>query len=318
MILRISDLKPNQNYEGCLAVKKAELAQARNSSTYLKLTLTDGMHEIFAKFWNYEGEVPLSDQIIKVGGRVEQYQSYYQMILNSWQEASQDDYDPAEFIPRSSRSQEEMLLELQNWIEKVENTALKYLLHQTFASAADHGIIETFAICPAAISHHHNYLGGLLEHSLEVTAMAYKIASETTCNLDLVITGSLLHDVGKIEEYSWQGTSIKMTERGMLLGHVVLGIMYLNPKILDNKELSHELGSQLLHIIGAHMGKLEWGAIKEPMTVEAQIVHTADLASSELHKFKSAKGKRVKGASFIYSKELGRNIWVGKGDDESE
>lgn len=136
--------------------------------------------------------------------------------------------------------------------------------------------------CPASLSGHHAELGGLLRHSLEVAEIAQAIARACGADLDLVLAGVLLHDIGKLESYSWDGV-FRMTEAGALLGHVVLGSLMLERRL--NQQGSApctDLERRLLHhLILAHHGKLEFGAPVQPMTLEAEVLHYADNASAK-------------------------------------
>ncbi len=136
--------------------------------------------------------------------------------------------------------------------------------------------------CPASLSGHHAELGGLLQHTTEVAAIARAIARVSGADQDLVLAGVLLHDIGKLESYSWEG-SFEMTEAGSLLGHVVLGSLMLDRRLNQpaNPPCTPQEVRLLQHLILSHHGKLEFGAAVTPMTLEAEVLHYADNASAK-------------------------------------
>ncbi|HEV8124029.1 MAG TPA: HD domain-containing protein [Gemmatimonadales bacterium] len=140
---------------------------------------------------------------------------------------------------------------------------------------------QAYGECPASLSGHHARLGGLLQHTCEVARIGLCLAETTGADRDLVLAGALLHDIGKLESYTWSGT-FAMTDRGSLCGHVVLGSLMLAarlgaapPTLCSGPE--HNL---LHHLILSHHGLLEHGAPVTPMTLEAEVLHFADNASA--------------------------------------
>ena len=136
--------------------------------------------------------------------------------------------------------------------------------------------------CPASLAGHHAALGGLLQHTTEVATIARAISRVCSADQDLVLAGVLLHDIGKLEAYSWQG-SFEMTVPGSLLGHVVLGSLMLDRRTgeEENPPCSEDELMILHHLILSHHGKQEFGAPVVPMTLEAEVLHYADNASAK-------------------------------------
>jgi 3'-5' exoribonuclease len=148
----------------------------------------------------------------------------------------------------------------------------------------DAGFRERYQQCPASIAGHHARLGGLLRHTVEVAGIAREIARhyDGTVNHELVTAGVLLHDIGKLESYRWEGL-FEMTVPGSVIGHVVLGALMLDRRVRASSPMpcSEEELLILEHIVLSHHGKLEFGAPVPPMTLEAEIVHYADNASAK-------------------------------------
>jgi 3'-5' exoribonuclease len=140
-----------------------------------------------------------------------------------------------------------------------------------------------YEACPASLAGHHALLGGLLKHTVEVASIARAIARACRAEADLVLAGVLLHDIGKLDAYRWDGGIFEMTEAGTLHGHVVLGALMVDravraavPAPCTEQELAI-----LQHLVLSHHGRLEYGAAVAPMTLEAEVLHYADNASAK-------------------------------------
>jgi len=140
-----------------------------------------------------------------------------------------------------------------------------------------------YTACPASLGGHHALLGGLLKHTVEVASIARAIARVCRAEADLVLAGVLLHDIGKLDAYRWDGGLFESTEAGTLHGHVVLGALMLDRAVRAASPppcTEHELAI-LQHLVLSHHGRLEFGAAVPPMTLEAEVLHYADNASAK-------------------------------------
>ncbi|HEY2905196.1 MAG TPA: HD domain-containing protein [Vicinamibacterales bacterium] len=149
---------------------------------------------------------------------------------------------------------------------------------------ADDQFRARYGECPGAPgTGHHARLGGLLQHTCEVLAIAMQIARVAKADLELVLAGVLLHDIGKLEAYRWDGGVFETTERGRLIGHVVQGVMKLRDAVqsVDPSPCTLDEAMLLEHLILAHHGRLEYGSPVQPATLEAEILHFADDASAK-------------------------------------
>lgn len=136
--------------------------------------------------------------------------------------------------------------------------------------------------CPASIAGHHAALGGLLKHTTEVAVIARAITRVAGADQDLVLAGVLLHDIGKLDAYRWDG-AFAYTDVGHLVGHVVLGALALERRLNEctPPPCSDAERAVLQHLILAHHGRLEYGSPVTPMTLEAEVLHWADNASAK-------------------------------------
>jgi len=176
------------------------------------------------------------------------------------------------------------LLKLWSWIDRVraevESSTLRGVLDLFFA---DDDFRVRFERSPASTGGHHAKLGGLLLHVYEVTNIAKQTARTVHANVDLAVTGALLHDIGKIEAYEIGPTGFTHTPCGLLLGHIVLGSLMLERRHAGAGGMLCSDGqlTELHHMILSHHGSLEYGSPVQPMTTEAEIVHWADEASAK-------------------------------------
>jgi len=177
---------------------------------------------------------------------------------------------------------------LDRWRGEVQRPRLRRTLDLFYA---DEDFRRRYQECPASTAGHHAELGGLLRHTCEVAAIGRAIAKVCRADPELVLAGALLHDIGKLESYRWEG-AFEFTECGALLGHVTLGILMLDRRVGEEEPApctDREL-TILHHLIASHHGKLEFGASVPPMTLEAEVLHFADNASAKTASMAAALG----------------------------
>ena len=168
---------------------------------------------------------------------------------------------------------------LDGWRREIAKPRLRAVVDLFYE---EDGFRRRYEQCPGATFGHHALLGGLLKHTVEVAAIARTIAKTSGADIELVLAGVLLHDIGKLEAYRWDGV-FEQSERGRLLGHVVLGAMMLEHRLGEEAppvctDLERDI---LLHLILSHHGRLEFGSPITPMTLEAEVLHWADNASAK-------------------------------------
>jgi len=189
-------------------------------------------------------------------------------------------------------------------MNKVHHTGLRLLLLDCFTTE----VIEQFRRWPAAVQHHGAVVGGLLEHTVNVTIIADRLTQLYACNQELVLAGALLHDIGKLDELEEQ-IGVGFTPAGRMFGHIILGAQIVQDRARQVSELDEATCKDLLHIILAHHGTQEFGSPVCPATIEALIVHQADATEAKLTGFLDHcdRTSNIDGWS-SYSKDFGGHL----------
>jgi 3'-5' exoribonuclease len=197
-------------------------------------------------------------------------------------------WDPADMLASGPRADAELVAEFKALVASVSDPGLRKVLRAVFG---DREFFAAFRLCPGAQSHHHAYLGGLIEHSNSVATLCSTLSDRySEVDRDLLVSAALLHDVGKCDELGYD-TSIEYTDKGRLLGHVVLGAHRLREAVSRSRPgLSEERVARLEHAVLSHHGELEWGSPKRPSTFEALLLHHADNLDAKASGFAALLG----------------------------
>ncbi|MDP3486620.1 MAG: HD domain-containing protein [Bacillota bacterium] len=247
------------------------------------MTVGDKTGKVSAVVWNEALVADNSyrkDDIVLLVGRVQDYRGDKQIYIEEISKANLADVNAEDFCAAPPRPIEEMWQELQEIVVTVSNPFLRALLDLYLSSEN----APAFKQAPAGRDVHHAYAGGLLHHTLEVVAYAQTMVDVqgARLNRDLLITGAILHDHAKTQEYEPKAFSFEFTDRGRLLGHLVLGAENVG-KLTDKiPGFPGQLRDELQHMILSHHGTREWGSPEEPKTAAALALHLADLTSSRL------------------------------------
>ncbi len=217
--------------------------------------------------------------IVQVIGEVALYRGQRQLKVTSLRPLPKGAVEMAQLVP-SIGDPAPYWKTLDGWRAEIVRPRLAATLDLFYA---DDDFRQRFEACPASLSGHHALLGGLLKHTVEVASIARAIARVCKAEMDLVLAGVLLHDIGKLESYSWDGGLFTMTEAGTLHGHVVLGALMLDRAVgsAEPEPCTEQELAILQHLVLSHHGKLEFGAAVPPMTLEAEVLHYADNASAK-------------------------------------
>lgn len=272
----VSQLTAGQQVQDVFLVAKKSLAETKAGKPYLALGLMDKTGEIEARIWENALQFdPLADEgtFVRVQGIAKPFRDQLQLGVSALQPVAENQVDPADFMPASLRSSTEMVHELEAVIGGLGDAALKALLREIFQGDT----LDRFQRAPAAKKLHHAYLGGLMEHTLSVAGMAEQCACHyPLLDRDLLLAGALLHDLAKIEELEYSRPPFNYTDRGRLVGHLVLGVELVRRAAEKVPALGADQVDQLVHIILSHHGQLAYGSPVLPMTPEAILLHHLD------------------------------------------
>ncbi len=310
----IADLTEGQQVQGTFSVRQRRLVPFRDTpGQYLALVLGDRTGEVAARMWDQAEEAAglfTEGDVVEVTGRVESYRGQLELRLDRIRPCAEGEYDRSDFVATGKLDGEEAKEKLLEWVASVENPDLRLLLHTVFG---DREILDSFAECPGSKSLHHAHLGGLIHHTLCVLAML-----QATCEAhpeldrDLLITGGLLHDLGKIQELAIVGTTIDYTDVGRLVGHIVLTDRMVMERIRDLPDFPEELAVRLTHLLLSHHGQKEYGAPVLPMTPEACALHYADNLDAHVQFFGEVVEAGPPGNRWSeYQRLLDRYIYLG-------
>jgi 3'-5' exoribonuclease len=306
----VVDLLPDQIVNGTFLVQHKDVRQKKSGDLYLSLTLADRTGELDAKMWDNAAdaiETFAQDDFVRVKGLMQVFQNRPQLTLHKIQAVVEADVDVSDYFPASKRDRDEMFRELQGIIATIGNPYLKGLLEAIFA---DEEIARQFRAAPAAKAIHHAWLGGLLEHVLSLCTLAkFTAAHYSDIDMDLVLTGAILHDIGKIRELKYARGFSYSTE-GQLLGHIVIGLGMIEEKIKLVPGFPDKLRDLLLHLIASHHGELEYGSPKVPLFPEAMLLHHLDNLDSKMECMRGLieRDRQIEGAWTGYSSALDRTV----------
>jgi 3'-5' exoribonuclease len=258
-------------------VTKKGVFSSKNNSRYMSVGLRDKTGIIEGKIWDRVDELNglfEKNDLVYVRSRARLYQQKPQLTITDIRKAADElpMEDIREFYPEPEGGSRLFLETYREITEGVTNPHVKALFAVLEQQKA---MFEKFFLFPASIGIHHVYIGGLVEHSLSMARMGIHAASVVGGDRDIIVAGTLLHDIGKIEELELKG-GFRYSDRGRLLGHIALGVMMLEKLIGEIDTFPKEIADVLSHIIISHHGVEEWGSPKKPMCVEALIVHYLD------------------------------------------
>jgi len=284
----IGDLQPNQVVTGVFLVQAKDIRQKKTGEPYLSLLLGDRTGEIDAKMWDNVADVLETferDDFVRVKGLMQVYQNRPQFTIHKMVRVEDREVDFADYFPCSERSPEEMFAELRGVISGIGNPHLRALLE---AFMDDEQMAAAYRTAPAAKSVHHAFLGGLIEHVLSLCKLARMAADHyRDVDLDLLLTGVILHDIGKVRELTYD-RSFGYSSEGQLLGHIVIGLRMIDEKLARLPEFPRDTRTLLEHMIISHHGELEFGSPRVPLFPEALLLHHLDNLDSKMECMRSA------------------------------
>ncbi len=273
---RIGLLNEGDAVEGVFLLTSCLLRQNAQGEAFLLGEIRDRSGTMGFISWRADAEQHqrLREQpLVAISGRVQRHRDRLQIVAQTVDEAPPDGRQIEDFLPAAISDQAEALAHLDRLIASIDNIWLRRVLDGLFAAGA---VRQRFAAAPAATSLHHARPGGLLEHAVMVAELAAAVAGVyPDADRDLLVTGALVHDLGKIDELNWEAAPT-YTTRGNLLGHTLLGCARLSAVIDGIADFPSALADRLVHLVASHHGSQEYGAARPPAFLEAIILHALD------------------------------------------
>jgi 3'-5' exoribonuclease len=287
----ISAIQPGTAVEGLFCVSSKRILETRNKEPYLAITLTDRTGEIEGRIWDEVkrlDSVFLQGDYVRIKGEAQKFRETTQLKITYLESIKDDSVDPGLFLPVTEADIDELWSEFKKYVSEIKCDTFAVLLKEIFK---DQKIKKAFKTAPAGKRMHHAYIGGLLEHSLSVTKLANSLCSlYSHLDRDLLISAALIHDIGKIYEFNFSRPPIDYSDKGRLIGHVVMGISIIDGFVakLGIKESSEKIIA-LKHLVLSHHGQREFGAPIVPMMEEAMVLNYIDDLDAKLNYLKGLK-----------------------------
>lgn len=279
----IRELQPGSRVSGIYLCKYKQSAVSKTGKQYDNVILMDRTGAVNAKVW--EPDSPGIDNFeeldyIDIVGDVNTFNGAPQVAIRRARVAREGEYDPADYLPTTSKNIEKMYQELLSYVDSIQNPYLLNVLEAFFTD--NQGFAEQFKNASAAKTIHHGFIGGLLEHTLSVTKLCdYYTKTYPVLNRDLLLTAAMLHDIGKLRELSAFPANT-YTDAGQLLGHIVIGTEMICDEIRKIPDFPQKLSDELIHCIISHHGELEYGSPKKPALAEALALSLADITDARM------------------------------------
>ena len=279
----IESFREGERVSGIYLCKFRQSALTKAGKSYENLIFQDKTGTIDSKIWDpNSGGIEDFDAMdyVDIVADVTMFQGQPQLNVKRARKAREGEYNPADYLPVSSKDIEVMYKELLGFVAKVKDLYLSKLLKSLFVEDVE--FAKAFKFSSAAKTVHHGFVGGLLEHTLSVTKLCeYYVNYYPMINADLLYTAAMCHDIGKVYELS-PFPENDYTDEGQLLGHIMIGAEMVGDRIRDIPGFPIKLGNELKHCILAHHGELEYGSPKKPALLEAVALNFADNTDAHL------------------------------------
>ncbi len=307
----VSELQENQTITRTFLLQAKEIRQKKTGDPFLSLTLADRTGEVDAKMWDNVTEVMDTferEAFVKVKGLVQVYHNRPQLTIHKLRLVEDNAVDFKDYFPASERDPGEMFRELRETVSAMTDDHLRALLD---ALLDDPEIGRRYRAAPAAKQIHHAHLGGLLEHVLSLCGLCKAAAAHyPVIDLNLLLAGAVLHDIGKIYELSYE-RGFSYTIEGQLLGHMQIALRMIAGKLGGLPDFPAKTRMLLEHMILSHHGKLEFGSPKVPQFPEALLLHYLDDLDSKMECMRAsvARDRQVDGHFTGYIPSLERSVF---------
>lgn len=297
----------------CYVLAEKTMAQKKDGNNYLNLVLSDRTGSIKGVVWDNVEKIASQTEagaVVAVRGHVGQYRNNLQVVVKEMRMVPPDETDPSDFMLSTERDVHQMFERLVALSESLDAWYLKALFK---AFWEDDSFTAQLKRAPAAKKMHHAYIGGLLEHTLSMAVLADKISGHYNgIDRDLLVSGALLHDIGKTREFSYD-MGIDYSDEGRLVNHIVIGLQMIEEKIGTIASFPEEPALLLKHMVISHHGSRDLGSPEPPKTIEAVMLNCIDEMDSRVQAIREFMGKEDPGETWTsFHRLLGRHFYRGK------
>lgn len=281
----VSELPIGREVTTYFAVQDSSLRTSKSGDGYVKAKLSDRTGNIDSiQFSGEDFSQYAIGEVVKVRAKVEGTQKSKQLVIFQVRRSRPEEIEEKDYVPSSSRKKEDMATELDGLIASLADEDLRKLLEGMLGKAGP--LREKFLRAPAALLYHHAWIGGVAEHSLAMSRLADAMAKERpSLNRDILVVGTILHDVGKVEANEAK-TSIYKTDAGRLCEHIILGACLVD-RFAREAGIPDEKRQTVMHLVSSHHGTMEQGSPTVPMTPEAVVLHYIDEMDAKLRALES-------------------------------
>lgn len=315
----INQLGERETINEVFLVSDKQLRTNRNGNLYLQLRLADRTGSVNAMLWNANDQVYGSfdnGDFIRVQATTQFYSGALQMIVQRIERVNPDSVDESEFTTLNTIERDRLAGRMAELLRAVNDAHLR-ALGEGFLM--DDALMDKLMRAPAGVKNHHAYQGGLLEHVVSLMELCALVAGHyPEVDRDLLMLGAFLHDIGKIDELTYE-RDLGYSDHGQMIGHLIIGVELLNEKLpqaaeLTGDEFPAELAMRLKHMILSHHGQYEFGSPRLPMTLEAIVLHFLDNLDAKVHSFSQLISMDVNTESnwTPYHAMLGRKLYKGR------
>ncbi|WOV83512.1 3'-5' exoribonuclease YhaM [Sporosarcina jeotgali] len=290
---KLLDHKVGEPVDLFLFIKQSTKGVTQQGSPFMSLVLQDKSGDLEAKLWDTGEEQERlypAAAIVRVGGEVHEYRGKNQLRIKSIRPAKADEgITMSDLVPSAEKSKEELMEELMQFFFEMKNPQIQRITRHLIKKHQ-----EAFTMYPAATRNHHDYVSGLLDHVVSMLKLSKAVSDlYPTLNKDLLYSGVILHDIGKVIELSGP-VAAHYTVEGNLLGHISIMVTEIS-KAADELDISGEEVMLLQHMVLSHHGKEEWGSPKRPMLPEAEMLHYIDNIDAKMNMLNRAMSKTEPG-----------------------
>ncbi len=314
--LYAADIRENQLVDAMFLVASKNHGVTKGGSSYLTLKLLDRSGEIEARVWERAEDLARGfdkNDFVRVRGQATLFQGKIQIRVQDVIRVDESKVAAEDFLPKSANDPEVMLAELQGILRTMKNPHLLALVEACFA---DSELMRLLKQAPGAKTIHHAYLSGLLEHTLSLLKLILKVIENYRgVDVDLLLTGGFLHDIGKVYEFTFD-RALDYTDAGQLLGHLVMEVELVTKKIDMIPEFPTELALLVKHMLVSHHGAYEFGSPRLPQTLEAVILHSLDDLDGKIQAIQNMPEKEPGSQWTAFHRAYGRSFFRNKTEDQ--